>query len=843
MWVRILVGLFSLFSTALLVRALPGRMGNLRSRIDTLRNRLRLGQPDEAQARLVQTLDEFNKLYHLAPCGYHSLDKDGRVIAMNATELIWLGYPPEEAIDKLRFSEIVTADSAKRFRQAEKELARKGSIKELELEMVRKDGSTFPVLLNATAIKDALGFYQSCRCTIFDITMRKQAEEAATKARDQAIEASKFKSEFLANMSHEIRTPMNGILGMTEMLLRSELNERQARFATTINEAARSLLAVINDILDFSKIEAGKLLVEITEFEPVKMVESVAELLSGQAKKKKLSLLTFVDPKIPALMRGDSGRLRQILMNFAGNAIKFSESGEVLIRATIESENEHSLMVKFSVEDTGIGLTEDELSKLFQPFVQVDGSITRKHGGTGLGLSISKHLVELLGGEIGVNSVKGKGSTFWFKIPLERAPDVLPAARVAKDMKKLRVIVVDDEESSRDILHRYILSWGMRNGRARNAEEALEILRGALNDDDPYSIALIDLFMTGVNGLQLGQIIREDDKLKDMKLILITAFDNPGAGEEAIMQGFDAYLTKPIKQSQLLDCITTVVRDADHHYVSPSASKSEAGARLEAAAKAAPRDELILVVEDHSINQEVALLLLEDLGFSAHVANNGRHALDMLQGTKYSLIFMDCQMPELDGFGATNAIRKSETRTGKRVPIVAMTAHALEGSREQCLAAGMDDYLSKPIDPELLEAMIEKWLPSQAVSRSSKTGATGAVESSATPPIDLEALANRYGKNRMGRILEPFRTKDAPKLIAGIKQHLQDENLAGVLSEAHGLKGSSGTAFAVAIRQICLSIEEAGREKDWKTISELVDRLQKEFARLEAFLDAQPKQE
>jgi len=823
MWLRILVGFFSLFSAALVVRALPKRLAIGRN--------LGRRQPDQSHARLVQTLDEFNKLYHLAPCGYHSLDKDGKIIAMNATELIWLGYPPEEVIDKLYFVNIVTADSAAKFKRILPTLIKTGAVKEQEFEMVRRDGSTFTVLLNATTIKDGAGRYLSSRCTIFDITMRKQAEDAVKVARDQAIEASKFKSEFLANMSHEIRTPMNGILGMTEMLLRSELNERQLRFATTINEAARSLLSVINDILDFSKIEAGKLVVEIAEFEPIKVVESVAELLSGQAKKKKLSLLAFVDPQIPGLLRGDPGRLRQILMNFAGNAIKFSEEGEVLIRAALESQNEHSVTLKFAVEDTGVGLTDEELSKLFQPFVQVDGSITRKHGGTGLGLSISKHLAELLGGEIGVRSVKGKGSTFWFTVPLERAPNVQPAARVAKDMKKMRVLVVDDEESSREILHRYILSWGMRNGRARNAEEALEMLRGT-DDGDPYSIALIDLFMTGTNGLQLGQIIREDDKLKNMRLILITAFDNPGAGEEAIMQGFDAYLTKPIKQSQLLDCITTVVRDADHKYLSAGAAKSAAASKAQAAIKAPSRDELILIVDDHSINQEVALLLLEDLGFAAHIANNGRHALDQLQDASYSLIFMDCQMPELDGFGATNAIRKSESRTGKRIPIVAMTAHALEGSREQCLSAGMDDYLSKPIDPELLRAMVDKWLPSQAVPAST-TPNPG-------PPIDLEALSRRYGEKNVGKLLGAFR-KDAPKLIVSLREHLEAQELPDLMAAAHGLKGCSGPVFATGVRQLCIAIEAAGPEKNWPQLNDLVTQLESEFQQLEAYLNNHQK--
>jgi PAS domain S-box-containing protein len=828
---RLVIGFFSVLSAFLAWRAMPRLLGDGRS------GRQELG---DTKDRLLKTLDEFNKLYHEAPCGYHSIDRNGTIIAMNATELNWLGYDGDEVIEKLGFKDIITEDSGKLFEQMLPTLIRTGYVTELEFEMVRKDGSTFTALFNATAIKNDKGEYTMSRCTVFDITTRKkseeslresqevtrsilesandafiavdhngkisdwnrqaektfgynraealgldlsealippqhrealergmqrflisgqtalleqrleiagihkngtefpievsifpinrgnqvqfcafihditdrkQAEEAVRVARDQAIDASKFKSEFLANMSHEIRTPMNGILGMTEMLTRTKLTEKQSSYANTINEAARSLLSVINDILDFSKIEAGKLNIEMSECEPIKLVESVAELLAGQAKKKKLSLLTFVDPKIPHVLRSDPGRLRQILMNFAGNAIKFSDHGEVCIRAALEGDTEKTVRVKFSVSDSGIGMTDDEMHKLFQPFVQVDGSITRKYGGTGLGLSISKRLTELLDGEIGVSSTKGEGSTFWISVPLEKAqnaPHQRPAT--AKEMKQMRVLVVDDEENSRDILHQYILSWGMRNGRARNADEALEILREHA-DTDPYSIALIDLFMTGTNGLQLGKIIREDDKLKDMRLILVTAFDNPGAGEEAIAHGFDGYLTKPVKQSQLLDCITTVARGLSS--IGPHepmhAPSSGTGDDEERAVE--KRHESILVVEDHYINQEVAQLLLKDLGFEAEIAENGRVAVELVGKKNFDLIFMDCQMPELDGYGATNAIRKMETRTGKRTPIVAMTAHAMEGSREECLAAGMDDYVSKPIEAKALENVLDKWLP------------------------------------------------------------------------------------------------------------------------------------
>jgi polar amino acid transport system substrate-binding protein len=690
--------------------------------------------------------------------------------------------------------------------------------------MVRKDGTMFPVLFNATAIKDKSGRYTMSRCTIFDISERKEAEAAIRQAHDQAVSASKFKSEFLANMSHEIRTPMNGILGMAEMLLRSNLEERQRGFALTIHEAGKSLLAVINDILDFSKIEAGKLTIEIAEFEPVRLVESVAELLADQARKKQLSLLTFIDPRIPLLMRGDPGRLRQILMNFAGNAIKFSDKGEVLISAVVESEQDDSMIVKLSVSDTGIGMTPEELSKLFQPFVQVDGSITRKYGGTGLGLSICKRLVELLGGELGVQSTKGEGSKFWFTVPLLRAPNVQNVTRIAQDIAKMRVLVVDDEETSREVLYQYIESWGMRGNVARNADEALELLRESATSD-PYSIALVDLFMSGTNGFQLGQIIREEDQLRRMKLILVTAYDNPGAGEEAITLGFDAFLTKPIKQSQLLDCITTVV-SGSHQREFAASSPLVATTTREMKALPPPEDrhELLLVVEDHSINQEVALLLLKDLGFEAHVAQNGRHALELMERSTYALIFMDCQMPEMDGFAATAAIRKSEARTGKHIPIVAMTAHAVEGSKEQCLAAGMSDYISKPIDPDQLQSMLEKWLPLK-----------GSSEKSAEPhsaPLDMEALSSRYGKKNVDRLIQAF-MKDAPRQVEELHVYATDENSAGVLATAHGLKGICGTVFAKRMRETCIDIEGAGRAKEWNQVRTLVARLKAEFTEVE----------
>ncbi|HEY9757657.1 MAG TPA: response regulator [Oculatellaceae cyanobacterium] len=533
----------------------------------------------------------------------------------------------------------------------------------------------------------------------------------------QLQDASRHKSEFLAHMSHEIRTPMNGVLGMTEVLLKSGLTEKQHAYAATIQEAGRSLLSVINDVLDFSKIEAGKLSLEVIDFEPVRLVEDIAELLAPQAKQNGLSLLTFVDPEISLILGGDPVRLRQILMNLAGNAIKFSEHGSILIRAVLESKDTQRARIKFSVTDPGTGLTEQEITKLFEPFVQSDSSTSRKYGGTGLGLSISKRLVELMDGTIGVNSVKGHGSTFWFTVPLEIGSSECIKHLSTEDLASSRVLIVDDDAHACEIIHTYLASWGLRYTIAEDAQRALAILRTAAKTD-PFQIAIVDLVMPGTDGLQLGKAIREDDYLKNIKLIMITAFDKPGIGEEAIQLGFDAYLTKPMRQSQLLNAITTLAYEAPS---GKNKAETEQNAETDAASSQdqLTRMELILVAEDHPVNQQVALLFLKNLGFEAHIADNGLQVLEKMQLTTYSLVFMDCQMPKMDGFEATRRIRKTETLSGSHIPIVAMTANAIEGSREQCLAAGMDDYVSKPISPEQLQTVLKKWLPIKEIASTS----------------------------------------------------------------------------------------------------------------------------
>lgn len=575
---------------------------------------------------------------------------------------------------------------------------------------LRKDGTRFWADVLITAIFDGSGTLKGFAKVTRDLSERKQAEvellklnDELRKARDQAQSASKMKSEFVANMSHEIRTPMNAIVGMCNVLLRTDLESKQHQYASNIKEGANSLLAVINDILDFSKIEAGRLDLDFVDFNIVKLVEGTCELLATAARAKHLSLMAYVDPALPQQLCGDPERLRQILLNFTSNAIKFSDVGEIAVRAELERADGNRLYVRFAVVDNGIGIATPEQQLLFQPFVQADGSISRRFGGTGLGLSISKRLVELMDGEIGVTSSEGEGSIFWFTIPLERRVDN-PISALNQELENVRILIVDDEPQARQILHNYIVSWGMKNGVASCASEGLRMLRQAYVDGSPYKIALIDYVMPEKNGMDLASEILKDPAIQDTKLVLLTAFDAPGLGLQSINMGFNAYLTKPVRQSQLLNCLTQVISGAQTIARSAIDAPSERPHGIN-------RKELILVAEDYSINQQVAQLYLDELGFACHIVSDGKEAVQAIESNLYSLILMDCQMPVIDGFAATAAIRKSEELTERHIPIIAVTAHAMSGDRERCLEAGMDDYITKPIDPLALAKIIEKWLP------------------------------------------------------------------------------------------------------------------------------------
>ena len=636
---------------------------------------------------------------------------DGYFVRLNPAWQTTLGFTTEE-LCTAPFMDYVHPDDREATLAATSELGSGHDVIAFENRYRCKDGSYKWFLWNATRSTADNMIYATAR----DVTERKAAEAALGQARDQATEASRLKSQFLANMSHEIRTPMNGVIGMTELLFATPLSSDQREYAITVRESAAALLTIINEILDFSKLEAGKTDLELSDFSVVSVSESVVELLSSAAHTKSLDIQAFVAPDVPRMLRGDAGRVRQILVNLVGNAIKFTEQGQVTLRVTKHSSQGRYVTLRFEVRDTGVGISEDTRARLFQPFTQADGTTTRKFGGTGLGLSISKCMVELMQGEIGLDSQEHSGSTFWFTAPFETmiAAEASPIVVV---LQGKRALVVDDDSVAREVFHQYILSWGMRNGQAASGVEGFEILRKAAEAGDPYDLALIDFKMSRMDGLTLARAIRSEPALMRTKLILVTAFDTKERGKEALHAGFGAYLTKPVKQSQLFDCIASVLDDSVH--ISPSVIAERRIDELATAHRAPGVTGKVLVAEDNTTNQRLALVQLKRLGIAADVVNNGREAVKAVERHNYELVLMDCQMPEMDGFEATRAIRRVQHRSGKHVIIIAMTANAMEGNRDTCIAMGMDDYISKPVQFDKLAELLAQWLPGTAETTAS----------------------------------------------------------------------------------------------------------------------------